>query len=148
MKKITMILFALLISASLFAQVSGSVGSTSVYDADAETIAETIATSVSIGPLTIANSFIFTQILDETEFDWTGAIDYALNAAISLGVSATYGIDSESLLPITLSGSWKIADFFTISASYTNDNLNPEEADGITPEVEIGSFTITGTFTF
>ena len=141
MKRVLFVLVALLMSVSLFAQVSGSVASTSVYDADAETIAETIATTVNAGPLTIANTFTITQILLEAEIDWAGSIKYAVNEAITVGVSSSYGIDSEDIIPLTLSGSWTIADFISVSAGYTNDNLNGEE-------VEIGSFTIGVSLTF
>ena len=151
MKKITMILLALLISVALFADVSGSVASTSVFDADAETLKETVATTVSVGPLTFLNTFYLTELLTEdAAFRWGSAINYAVNEAITVGIKSGYGVESdiatarEDGIPLVLLGSWKVADFFSISANYTNDNLNPPDGEA----VEKGSFTLGATFTF
>ena len=149
MRKVFMILLmALFMSASAFA-IGGSVTSTTVYDADAETIAETLATSFSVGPLTIDNKFVLSdsvaadvEELDSSiSIDWEGAIDYALSEAITLGISSSYGIDSEDIVILNAYGSWTLTDFLSMSAKYTNPDLNAEE-------VGIGSFTLGVSITF
>lgn len=151
MKKITMLLIALFISAALFADVSGSVSSTSAYDPDAETLAETVATTVNVGALALTNTFYLQNLLLEPEFDWCGIISYAVNDAITVGISTGYGVTSDfdgtlspEVVPLGISGSWQMLDALSVSFSYTNDNLNPPEGE----ETEIGSFSLTATFTF
>ena len=150
MKKLLVLIMALCISAALFADVTGSVTNTTAYDPDAETLADTIATSVVIGPVTLANTFYLTQLLTAAEFAWGSAIDYAVNEAITVGVKSGYNIASDlatvtaGTIPLVLSGAWKVADFFSVSASYTNDNLTPLDGE----EGEIGSFSVVLTATF
>ena len=139
MKKIILVCAMLLIAVFAFGEITAT--STTAYDADAETVAETIDTKVKLGSVSISNSFIFTQLLAEAEFDWKGAIDYAVNEAITLGATLSYGVDSEDNMPFTLSGSWQALSCLKLSAKYANDNLNADE-------VEIGTFTITASASF
>ena len=146
MKRIALVLVALLVAATLFADISGSVTTTTAYDMDAETFAETIDTSVVVGPLTIANKIVFTAIgaddrVGEETIDWTGAVEFALNEAITIGISSTYGIDSTDIIPLTLDAAWVIGPMISVSLQYAHTNINADEP-------EIGTITVEATLTF
>lgn len=148
MKKFFVVLIMLALTSALFAN---SVTSTTVYDPDAENLKETIATSIVIGPVTLSNTFYLTSLLaEEKAFSWGSAISYAVNDAITVGLKSGYGIASDIAtvtadnVPLVLTGAWKVADFFSVSLNYTNDNLTPPEGT----DVEIGTFTLGATFTF
>jgi len=147
MKKITMLLLTLLVSAALFAQVSGSISSESVYDADVETLKEVIDTSVVIGPVTVGNKFTMADVTaDDFAIDYAAKISYALNAAITLGAETGYKtdgaeVDPTGIVPLTLTGSYAIGAGITVSAKYVNADIAAEEA-------AIGTFTIKASFTF
>lgn len=141
MKKLLVIAILLCLSVAAFADVSGTVTNKTVFDADAETLIDTAGVKLTVGPVVFTNTFYLTGILAEPDIDWAGAIDYALNSAISFGVATSHGVDSEDNVPLTLKTSWKIADFLTIKGQYVNDNLNVEEP-------EIGTFTVEASFSF
>jgi len=144
MKKLLVLIMVLLVSASLFADVKGSATSTSVYDVDAETFTETVATSLTLGPVVLGNTFVF-PLIGDPDFKWSTAITYALNDALTFGVVSGYGYDaaaaaSEESIPLTLTAAWKSGGL-SVSAKYANDNLNADE-------VETGTFTLVAGFSF
>jgi len=142
MKRITLVLVMLLMSVALFAQVSGTASTETVFDADAETLKETVDTSIAVGPVTVGNKFTFADVLaEEVEIDWALKIAYALNDAITFG--ATTGVALE-VIPLTLSAGWVIADWVSVSAKYANANLAPPEGD----EATTGTFTLKASFSF
>ena len=148
MRKLLVVLIMLAMTSAVFAN---SVTSTTAYDPDAEDLSETIARSITLGPVTLANTFYLTSLLaEEKAFSWGSAIEYAVNEAITVGLKTGYGINAAldtvtaDTVPLVISGSWQVADFFAVSASYTNDNLTPPEGE----EGEIGSFSVVLTATF
>ena len=142
MKRITLVLVMLLMSVALFAQVSGTASTETVFDADAETLKETVDTSIAVGPVTVGNKFTFADVLaEEVEIDWALKIAYALNDAITFG--ATTGVALE-VIPLTLSAGWVIADWVSITGKYANANLNPPEGE----EATTGTFTLKAAFSF
>ena len=142
MKRITLVLVMLLMSVALFAQISGTASTETVFDADAETLKETVDTSIAVGPVTVGNKFTFADVLaEEVGIDWALKIAYALNDAITFG--ATTGVALE-VIPLTLSAGWVIADWVSVSAKYANANLSPAEGD----EATTGTFTLKAAFSF
>lgn len=152
MKKILLVLVALLMSVTLFADISGSVDSESTYDADAETLKEVVDTSVSIDALTINNKFTFANFLLDAEAEeemaiaWAAEVKYAFNDAITAGFKAEFGdiVDEEGTAKLELNGSWTLTDFLALRVKYAIDNVNTPEGE----DAETGSFTLGAKFSF
>ena len=110
MKKALLIMVILLAVAGMSFGL-GSVTSTTAVDADANTLTETVATSISVAPFTFGVTIAPKFYLED---------------------------DKDATLPLTLTTKWQMASWVYLTGTYVNDNLNVDEPEDGTFTLVVG----------